>query len=104
MQATDEEVDDVLEDIKFGVLECSLSRLDDEDFPRVKGTILRIITLENEKIYVVMNIRGFKILSKAADADSDAGYHETLNGLLMEFSPKFKQAFHDTLFSKLQQL
>jgi hypothetical protein len=62
--------------------------------------------LEKEKCLVSMNEKGFKLLNendKENDDDEDS-YFELLGTLLMEKSPLYKQAFHNSLFKKLENL
>ncbi|CDZ97931.1 Protein of unknown function DUF727 [Phaffia rhodozyma] len=62
----------------------------------------QIRLLEGRFVDVVLNSKGFHVESRSEE-DTPV-YYETLPNLLGSISPKYKQRWHSTLFSKLLDL
>jgi len=99
LQNISRECENVLREIKFGVESAEVYSSNKDGF------VLKIITKENQTLFVLMNERGFKLtMEQDQDIEDEDSYFEILATLLMENSPKYKETFHTTLFKKLENL
>jgi hypothetical protein len=61
----------------------------------IKDHFLNIILLEGTSLTVEITIQGFRVVDTT-------DIYETIQGLLFDFSPLFKQRFHSELCKKLE--
>ncbi|KAL6072774.1 hypothetical protein QOT17_005320 [Balamuthia mandrillaris] len=99
MEFVEEELEKVIEEHSFGVNSIRVS----EDAPSELRSRVTVRTLENNTFLVeLIPTRGFRILNKDGVETEEEEIYESMQALLMQISPGYRDAFHASLCAKLQ--
>ncbi|XP_022669877.1 uncharacterized protein LOC111268132 isoform X2 [Varroa jacobsoni] len=98
-----EEVESVMNDVRFGVEEISLSK---KFAVTPISAHLNIITKEDRTLFVLMSPQGFRIIGDARDTSNieNGAVYETIQALLDHESPEYRRRFSEALAERLKAI
>ncbi|OQR78374.1 hypothetical protein BIW11_06454 [Tropilaelaps mercedesae] len=98
-----EEVESVMNDVRFAVEEISLST----KHPVTPiSAHLNIVTKEDRTLFVLMSPQGFRIIGNSRDTKNvtDGAVYETIQALLDRESPEYRRRFSEALAERLKAI